>query len=248
MLAETTVSRDGRERGPVRPDDATVLPDAGGGGLARRWRGLGPGRRTGLTVLGGLAAAVVAVVVIVALPSHAPPARQHHHHRSPKPKPKPKPTIEALTTIMRPAGAAALATHCGSAPLQGLDPATLTSKLYCTHATNSHVVVWAYQFDSYSDYQQGVGTLNKSLKFDPAASGKGCPPPAGHSDGYTGWKSTPKYPLRSGQNLECYVSGGGKPVLVWTMPTQDVIFLAEYKASGASIADIINWWKHTTYG
>jgi hypothetical protein len=108
-------------------------------------------------------------------------------------------------------------------------------------------VVWAYQFDSFADYPQGVGTLNKSLKFDPAAAGKGCPSPADHSDGKTGWKSTPNA-LRSGQDLECYVSGGKEPVLIWTMPTQNVVFLAEDKVSGASIADIIKWWKHTTYG
>ena len=155
--------------------------------------------------------------------------------------------MEALTTIMNPAGAKPVATSCSSAPLQGLDPATLTSRLYCTHAANSHVVVWAYQFDSAADYQAGVPTLNKTLKFNPATAGKGCPPPSGHSDGDTGWRSQPNYPDRTGQDLECY-TGGSEPVLVWTMPSQDVVFLAEYKVKGAPMADLVSWWKTTSYG
>ena len=148
---------------------------------------------------------------------------------------------------MNPAGAAPLATRCESAPLQGLDPATLTSRLYCTHATQSYVVVGAYQFDSAPDYQTGVVQLNKTLKFNPATASKGCPPPSGHSDGDIGWHSGSRYPDRTGQDIECY-TGGGEPVIVWIMPSQDVIFLAEYKIKGTPMTDLIAWWKTTSYG
>ena len=253
----TTAGRDGtRREAPGRrvEDDVTVLPEVPGGELNRRRRGLDPRRRTAvLTAAGGLAAVVVVVIAVAAWPSPGPPAphRPHHHrHKSPSPtppNPSPSPTVESLTTIMNPAGAAPLATACSSAPLQGLDPATLTSRLYCTHATDSHVVVWAYQFDSSADYVAGVPRLNKTLKFNPATASKGCPPPAGHGDGDTGWHSQPNYPDRTGQDLECY-TGGGEPVLVWTMPSQDVVFLAEYKVKGAPMTDLMKWWKSTSYG
>ena len=253
----TTTGRGGTRRevpGRRDQDVVTILPPGPGGQPGGRWRSLEPRRRTTLLTAGGaLAAVVVVVIAIVAWPSPGPPAREHHHHHlSPSPSPtppspSPSPTVESLTTIMNPAGSAPVATGCSSAPLQGLDPATLTSRLYCTHATNSHVVVWAYQFDSPADYQAGVPTLNKNLKFNPATAAKGCPPPSGHSDGDTGWRSRPNYPDRTGQNLECY-TGGGEPVLVWTMPSQNVVFLAEYKVKGTPMADLVNWWKTTSYG
>ena len=254
---EITTGPDGTRRdaaGRGDADDVTILPQVPGSEPGGRWRSLEPRRRaTLLTAAGALAAAVVVVIAIAAWPSPGPPPHhRHHHHKSPSPSPTPpsptpSPTVEPLTTIMNPAGSAPVATSCSAAPLQGLDPATLTSRLYCTHATDSHVVVWAYQFDNAADYQAGVPTLNKTLKFNPATASKGCPPPSGHSDGDTGWRSQPNYPSRTGQNLECYI-GGGEPVLVWTMPSQDVIFLAEYKVKGAPMADLVNWWKTTSYG
>jgi hypothetical protein len=258
----TTTGRGGTRRedqGRRDQDDVTIVPDREpatvpeGGGPERRQRGLSPRLRTTLIAGGGLVAAAVVVIAIAAWPSPAPPLpHKHHHHTSPSPSPSPSPTpspsVEALTTIMNPAGAAPVATACSTAPLQGLDPATLTSRLYCTHAAQPNVVVWAYQFDSSSDYQAGVGELNKTLKFNPATASKSCPPPSGHSNGDTGWKSGSNYPDRTGQNIECYTAGGGEPVIVWTMPSQDVIFLAEYKVKGTPMTNLIAWWKTTTYG
>lgn len=261
LADETTVGRNGqRDQPTILPAGPQVVapgppvppgPPGQRTGLAARWRGLDPRRRTGLTALGAVATAAVATLVAVAVwPSPSPPPVRHHHSPSPSPtppSPSPTPTVKTLATIMNPAGQDPIATKCVTGPLQGLDPATLTGRLYCTHATTSHVVVWAYQFDSFADYQSGVTTLNSRLKFTPSTAGKGCPPPSGHTSGLTRWHAGTEYPLRSGQNLECYTATHG-PVLIWTLPPQNVVFLAEYEVAGTTISTLMRWWSSTHYG
>jgi hypothetical protein len=32
------------------------------------------------------------------------------------------------------------------------------------------------------------------------------------------------------------------------MPSRDVVVLAEYKVKGTPMADLVSWWKTTSYG
>ena len=56
-----------------------------------------------------------------------------------------------------------------------------------------------------------------------------------------------KYKSKPGQDIECLIDDK-KPVLIWTMPTQDVFFIGQDNVKGASIGTIIKWWETLDYG
>jgi hypothetical protein len=71
------------------------------------------------------------------------------------------------------------------------------------------------------------------------------------------WDSTsnPKYGKshEPGQKLECFVqyttTHKYQPLLIWTMATQDVVFIARDEAPGGTFTQLLDkWWTHLTYG
>jgi hypothetical protein len=109
--------------------------------------------------------------------------------------------------------------------------------------------VWGYQFDSAASYQAGLTHINHFVGFDKVTPGSGCPPPSGSTEGTIGWHANhnPKYKSKKGQDIECLIDGA-KPVLIWTMPTQDVFFIGQDNLKGTSIQTILKWWETLDYG
>jgi hypothetical protein len=113
--------------------------------------------------------------------------------------------------------------------------------------TTSNIVVFGYQFDSNSDYQAGLAQINSFTGFHKTSST--CPPAAGSNAGSTDWhaKDNPKYVARPGQVIECFIDKG-QPVLIWTLPTMNVVFIARDGGQGDAISRVIDWWKTVNYG
>ncbi len=222
------------------------------------------GRGRAMAIAGGIIGVLVVVLIIVAslsgggkphdtAGSTTPPPTSAPARSTPATSPAPlhPPGTDALVTIMNPtaAGEKPVGTDCGAAKLYGLKASTLDASTFCSKTTRAHIVVWGYQFDSASDYQAGLAHINHFVGFDKVTPGTTCPPPSGSTEGKVGWhaKHNPKYFSRSGQDIECLVDAH-EPVLIWTMPTQDVFFVGEDQAKSTPIKTIISWWETLTYG
>jgi hypothetical protein len=239
-------------------------PPAGGGGYGGPG-GFGPppkqgGSRRGLFIGGG--AAVLVIIVIVAAIALS---------KGPKPNPNPTPTnhvptsqvttptttqattpapsggVEPLTTIMNPTGQTPVGRNCVKAVLFGLNASTLSSRIFCPNTTVKNIQVWGYQFLSASDYQAGLKHINGYTGFKSTSTI--CPPSAGSDAGLATWHANhnPKYAAHPGQILECFADGQN-PVLIWTMPTMNVFFIAEDRTKSTTIPTVYNWWTTLTYG
>jgi hypothetical protein len=243
--------------GPMGP----IIPGGPGGpGGPVRPRGRG---RTIAIVIGVVAAVVVAIVVAASLASGgSPQANPSPNPVSTQPSPiqttpvtSPTPVhpagTEPLVTIMNPAGETPVGTRCSAAPVFGLNRATLVANTFCFHSHGvPNVEVWGYQFDSYIDYKAGFAHINHYVGFDKFTPGNTCPPPSGSSVGQIGWHTitNPKYKKQlKGQVIECLIDNR-KPVLIWTLPTQDVFFIGQDRHQGSALETLISWWKKLSYG
>jgi len=206
---------------------------------------------------------VVAIVVAGNLSGGGAKQRAHTQtpsvsHRSTPANPTPEPSLihprgtDALATIMNPTGAGQkpVGRDCITAKLFGLSPRTLDARIFCRHTTTANVVVWGYQFDNSAHYRAGLAHINHYVGFDRVRPGRTCPPPSSSTEGTVRWHSinNPKYHrFRPGQDIECLIDGQ-KPVLIWTMPTQDVIFIGQNNVKGTTIKTVIRWWRTLIYG
>ena len=204
---------------------------------------------------------VIAIIVIVAsLGGNKTPTANHTTTpgRSVTPTatpsstaPTPNPTAEqTLTTIMSAPGQPIGKTCTATPPEFGLKASTVLDRRFCVTFT-SGVIIWGYQFDNASDFQAGFTHIQKFTGFDNTTPGKGCPPPSSSSEGKTLWyiKDSPRYnDAASNQELDCFLNGKTpQPTLMWSMPTQNVFFIAKDQASGATISSIIKWWESIHY-
>jgi hypothetical protein len=237
---------------------------AGGYGIAGGVPG-GPGGprkpRRGMFIAISLVVVLIVIIAVVAsvlggskkpttAASSSPPVT------SPTPTPPPSTTppvvngsVEPLKTIMNPVGLTPVGTSCIRAITNGLRASTLIGRTFCSKTTAKNTIVWGYQFDNRADYLAGFAHINSYTGFKASGASSTCPPVGGATDGSTGWhaNSNPKYKQRPGQDLECYYDNS-KPILVWTMPTQHVVFVSEIKIKGASLTPLVNWWKTLNYG
>jgi hypothetical protein len=157
--------------------------------------------------------------------------------------------ITPLKKIMNPKGLKPVGTECTKALLFGLKKKTLIARIFCGKTTGKNIDVWGYQFNSKKHYLAGVKHINRYTGFGKKRHGATCPPAKNKGAGETGWhaNSNPKYKARRGQNIECFLDNG-KPVLIWTMPTQHVFFIAQYHVAGGTQTRIVDWWKTVSYG
>jgi hypothetical protein len=152
------------------------------------------------------------------------------------------PPVQPLNSIIAPFTA-----NCGPAH-QSNKLTGVTSSYLCTRTTTPHVDVLAYQFDNPADYEAGLASLNSHTGFLAVGASPSCPPQGGAAVGSVPWHST-KYPARSGQVLECYTdSHNHLPLIVWTLPRQRAILLADDGASGATLATLSGWWTAIGFG
>ncbi len=153
--------------------------------------------------------------------------------------------VQPLSAIIAP-----FATSCGPAH-QSFTLGGVTSSYLCVRTTATGVDVLAYQFDNSADYQAGLTSLNIRTGFLAAGASRSCPPASGTAFGSVSWQSTrsAKYPRLAGQILECYTdSHNHLPLIVWTLPKQRAILLADDGASGATLADLNTWWTAIGFG
>jgi hypothetical protein len=216
------------------------------------------GSRRGLLIGGGVVLVVIIVIVAVITLTQKPNKAAHGHNSGTPTASASTPTstpstpstsggTEPLTKIMNPAGLTPVGTDCTQAFLFGLKASTLTSRIFCAKTTQSDIDVWGYQFDNHADYLAGVTHINSYTGFHQTSNT--CPPAAGSDAGSVGWhaNSNPKYVSRPGQDIECFVDNG-KPLLIWTMPTMNVFFIAQDRGKGDTIPRIVDWWKTVNYG
>jgi hypothetical protein len=243
------------------------------------WQPGGPvktgGSKRGWFIGGGAVAALVVVGVVLASLAGGgkpKPTLSPHTTTPPVTSPATSPAVtnpaqptgtDPLSTIFHPSGHAPPGTNCTSTANtndQNLNAATLVAATFCDHTFSpygSAVHVWAYQFDSMADFQTGINRLNRWTGYDtPGRLGTTCPPGT-NSRGRTEWwaLTNPKYTThRNDQFLECFTdhlkSVGARAFLIWTLPTQYVIFVGENTLgdSPASFSYLVKWWKHVAYG
>ncbi len=231
----------------------------GGGGFGPT----GPQRSKRGLIIGGSIAVVVILIIVLAVAlsggkknppsangSTTPPATNPATSTAPTPTPAAT-GIEPLATIMNasgnPVGKSCISTKV---PTFQLNASTITDDRFCTTKTTD-VIVWAYQFDSASDFQAGYSHIKAWTGFNNTKHGGNCPPPGGSSSGTIGWfiKDSPRYGNQAhNQHLDCFMNGTpSKPTLIWSMPTQDAFFIAKDTASGATMNKIVNWWETVSY-
>jgi hypothetical protein len=245
----------GSPTGPMGP----MMPGGPGGPIKPR------GSRRGLWIGGGIAAVVVVAVVIAASLAGGGGGGGGgggNHHTSPSVSPSVSPSTsaspvaaphppgtDALVSIMNPVGLTPVGQNCYPSKYFGIDPATLDNHLYCPKTTHANIVVWGYQFDNSADYQKGLAQINHFVGFDRVTPGGHCPPSSGSTEGKVGWHANhnSKYKSKPGQDIECVITGR-EPILIWTMPTQDVFFVGEDMIKGSSLHTIIKWWETLDYG
>lgn len=183
-------------------------------------------RRKRITAISGVAAVIVAAVVVIWISGALDSA----------------PPVQPLASIIAP-----FTTDCGLAH-QSFTLSGVTSSDLCTRTTTPHVDVLAYQFDNSADYQAGLVSLNSHTGFLAVGASPSCPPQGGAAIGSVTWHNS-KYPARSGQVIECYTdSHNHLPLIVWTLPRQRAILLADDGASGGSLATLYGWWTAIGFG
>ncbi len=153
------------------------------------------------------------------------------------------PPVQPLISIIAP-----FSSGCGPAN-QSFTLTGTTSSYLCPRTSATGVEVLAYQFSDSASYQVGLAALNTHTGFLPAGASRTCPPASGSTTGWVRWRSTHRatYPARSGQILECYTDAHNHlPLLLWTLPGERAILLADDGASGATLGTLYSWW--TTIG
>jgi hypothetical protein len=208
----------------------------------------------------GLSAAA-AVVIFVAVGFGT-----HWFGPGPKPKPTPPPTTPPISSTSPVPTHTGLSLAAGIAPLVQLLPSDvnpanchvikqkagwgtpgLVESLNCYDSALPNGRIYAYQFDSSTDYKASWSDFNTWWPFKPP-SGSGCPPSSGDTQGTTPWYDTGSsgngfYPATSGQTLECGFLGtnGNQPAYAWSFPTEDAYIVALGNPN-MSLSALQTWW------
>ena len=217
------------------------------------------GGRRALLIGGGIIVLIVVIIVAAVFLTKKP--GKHHQAGgggspsasattpSPSHSATPSGGTEPLSTIMNPAGFRPVGTDCTQAILFGLNASTITNRTFCSKTTTKNIEVWGFQFDNQADYKTGFTHINNFTGFHRTSVNTTCNPPVQGTDGLSPWhaNANPKYAARPGQVLECFLDNG-KPLLIWSMPTMNVFFIARDYGKGDEVTRIVDWWKTVNYG
>jgi hypothetical protein len=105
--------------------------------------------------------------------------------------------------------------------------------------------VYAYQMDTYADYQTTWANYNKWWGFNASTAGSHCPPGNSSNDeGTAPWYDSKIRP-HPGQVLECAWAGSNgvynEPSYTWTFPTENAFIIAQ-GAANSSFSALDRWW------
>jgi hypothetical protein len=213
-----------------------------------------PPRRAPLSrvrwIIGATAAAIVAAGVILAVAlSHNGGSAASPTTSSPAVSSTPASATEPLARIIAPnvtpQGVQLKDCQPDSKFARKVGLQNFTASTFClTNAT--HIVFWAFQFDTASHYLAALKQLLNYTGFDSLTVHGGCPPQAGSKAGRTTWYDKPKYQAKS-QTLYCF-EDGVYPKYIWTLPEQDVLFLSLNGQRNSSFVSVDRFWGRLTWG
>ncbi len=224
---------------------------------ARRRRNLVPVIAAGGTALVVAIYFAVAAVVGIApfakhTPKHSPPQAgptpTHTHTTAPATPASPvlAAGVVPLTDVL-PADVDDPATQCHAAPTAGWTNPGLVQALQCSDPGLPGGTLYAYQTNSFANYQTAWANFNSWVGFDASSAQSTCPPTGTDGQGTTGWHSTNNfYPERQGQVLECATVGtssSNEPAYAWTFPTEDAFVIAQ-AAPGTTFSALDSWWTN----
>lgn len=113
----------------------------------------------------------------------------------------------------------------------------LTRSLTCIDHGLPGGDIFAYQANSYANYQTALQNFNIYSPFYVSSAGSTCPPAAGkQAEGIAFWHDF-YYPSRPGQIVECHWAGN-HPTYTWTFPTEDAFIVAV----GATTFSALDSW------
>lgn len=220
-----------------------------------------PGGKRRLIAVSAAAGVVVLYLVVAAVAhtipfakskvvAHPTPLPTSTHKPTPKPSPPAGPTLAAgvapLTELL-PSDIDDPATQCTAMtpPYQWNMPG-LVKALSCTDPGLPNGQVYAFQMNSFANFEATWRNFNKWWPFNNSTAGTSCPP--SKAAGTVPWNDK-YFPASSGQVLECErvaSSGGGsgtQPAYTWTFPTEDAFIVAQ-GASGSSFSALDSWWTN----
>jgi hypothetical protein len=225
---------------------------------ARKRRNLAPILAAGGTALVvGIYFAVAAVVGIAPFAKHTPKPGPTHPTTAPPTTHRTTPTTTPASPVLAP-GVAPLtallpadvddpATQCHAAPAAGWTNPGLVQALQCSDPGLPGGDVYAYQLNSFANYQTAWANFNSWWPFDASTAGSSCPPSSSGGQGTTTWNSKNNfYPPHQGQVLECQTvgtSGSNEPSYAWTFPTEDAFVIVQ-AAPGTTFSALDSWWTN----
>jgi hypothetical protein len=221
----------------------------------------GGGRKRGI-IAAAAAAGLVIVYLIVAAVAHTVPFGKSHpvalttptakptHRATPKPTPSPPPSLApGVTPLLQllPQDISDPTTQCQALkkPYKWSMPGLVTA-LDCSDPNLPNGYLDAYQMDSRADYETSWRNFNTWWGFNTSSAQASCPPSSAAGQGLVPWNGK-GFPSIQGQVLECETITGDAPVYVWTLPTQDMWFIA-VGANGSSFKTLNSWWQSGNSG
>lgn len=249
---------------PPGPERLDAQPPPQGPPGQSRPPGQGPYGRPPASSRGGrrslvqaiAAAGVVVLYLAVATVSHTFPFAKSHPIAAPLPSAKP---THATPSPTGPALAAGVTPLTQLLPSDIYDPATqctlmtppfpwnmpgLVQALSCTDPGLPQGQVYAFQMNSFANFETSWQNFNKWWPFDNSTAGTSCPPPSG-GHGIVSWNDK-FFPSRTGQVLECQEVGssvGSSPAYAWAYPTEAAFIVAQ-GAPGSSFSALDSWWTN----
>ncbi len=119
------------------------------------------------------------------------------------------------------------------------------AKIRCQLAKLPGGYVIGYQVTQQVNYNTEVTSFNTANGFDTGTAGIGCPQPKGIAQSQIGWVA-PKFRHPEEQTLECFTkdaAGVSTPAMIWTMPTERVIWFASVlPSSHDTMHDLVHWF------
>jgi len=154
--------------------------------------------------------------------------------------------VEPLSKIIAPAVRDSQVANCGHiAPISGLTDVKTSEK--CT--ASGSIRVYLDQFGSAAAYQAGFSRTDAFLGY-PSGAHPFCGPSQTNTCQSQWWSTTQqKYAKRAGQLLQERTvnhSGTNVSTFVWTMPSQQVVIVAQSNTS--TLPTVYTWWRHLSYG